>query len=143
MDISVELPQDCEGYLEYECPFCERRFRLQVNAFQNDEIESLYCPYCGLSSEPEQFGTKELQQLIEETAARYVQEELDKSLTKLAKSSRGLIKYKPDKKIEPQNIILDEAINDKIHCGKCDTQFKVDDGTAIMHTCPLCGDKII
>lgn len=143
MDLTIELPQDSEGFIDYECPFCERRFRLPINVFQDDNIQKLYCPYCGLYSAPSEFGTKELQQLIEETVAGYVQDELKKSLSKLARNSKGLIKYKPGEKIVPQNVILDERINDKIHCDNCDVKFKVDDGTAIMHTCPICGDKII
>ena len=143
MNIEVDLPKDSDGFVDYECPFCEKRFRLPINAFQNDNITLLYCPYCGLNSEPNRFGTAELNKLIEETAYRVAQDEIEKSLKDLARKSKGLIKYKPAKKIETHNVILDEAISDRIVCNNCNMEYKVDDGEFAQHTCPICGGKTI
>lgn len=143
MNIAIDLPQDSDGFIEYECPFCEKRFRLPINAFQNDNISCLYCPYCSLSSEPNRFGTAELNKLIEETAYRAAQDEIEKSLKDIAKKSNGLIKYKPAKKTETHNVILDETISDRIVCKNCNIEYKVDDGEFIQHTCPICGEKTI
>ncbi len=140
MEISIELPTDMDGFVDYECPFCERRFRLKTNAFQNDDIQLLYCPYCGMSAEPNKFGTEELAKLIEENATRLAQEEIEKQLKKLARNSKGFIKYKPGKKVTPQKVILDESINCKILCNKCDSEYKVGDGNSVIHYCPYCGE---
>lgn len=142
MKLTIELPKDSEGFVDYGCPFCGKRFRLPINALQNDKINKLYCPYCGLYSEPQRFATEELQQLIKETAAQFMQEKLDKSFSKLARNSKGIIKYKPGKKIEPQKVILDEMFSNRIHCDKCDMDVKIDDSVVLLHTCPLCGEKI-
>ena len=41
---TINLSSDTDGFLEYECPFCEQKFRLATNEFQgNGEYSELYC----------------------------------------------------------------------------------------------------
>ena len=37
IEFSFTLPSDIEGYIEYECPFCEEIFRLNKNFFQGEQ----------------------------------------------------------------------------------------------------------
>ena len=51
---TINLSNDTDGFLEYECPFCEQKFRLATNEFQgNGDYSELYCPYCKLKSSSE------------------------------------------------------------------------------------------
>jgi len=35
--MSFEVPGDSEGYVTFECPFCEAEFKLLASEIQNDE----------------------------------------------------------------------------------------------------------
>lgn len=64
---TINLSSDTDGFLEYECPFCEQKFRLATNEFQGSgDYSELYCPYCKLKSSSENFYTTEGIQYIEE-----------------------------------------------------------------------------
>ena len=44
-EISIE--GDSEGYVTFECPFCESEFKLNASEFQDEDnvFSELFCPY--------------------------------------------------------------------------------------------------
>ena len=56
-EISFTIQGDSEGYVTFECPFCGSEFKLQADEFQSDDepLEELFCPYCGLTREKNDF----------------------------------------------------------------------------------------
>ena len=61
MELTFNIPCDSEGYVAFECPFCEIEFKLLGADFQKEEYtyEDLFCPYCGLADKRDAFYTKE------------------------------------------------------------------------------------
>ena len=50
-NFTITIQGDREGYVTFECPYCDSEFKLQAGEFQNDDepFEELFCPYCGLA----------------------------------------------------------------------------------------------
>lgn len=53
---------DSEGFVTFECPFCGSEFKLQAGEYQNENepLEDLFCPYCGLTREKNAFYSKDV-----------------------------------------------------------------------------------
>ena len=45
-EISFVTPSDSDGYVTFECPFCQAGFKLLTDEFQGDEqsCDELFCP---------------------------------------------------------------------------------------------------
>ena len=137
--ITIKLPTDMDMFIEYECPFCKRKYRLKTNEYNNEEKDELMCVYCGLTSSKNNFMPKAVERFIQDTAARYMQEEIDKQFSKFnMKSGIITMKYKAGKKIEPETVHLDEGISNIIVCSICKREIKVDEDGLIKHYCPYC-----
>lgn len=52
-NFTITIQGDSEGYVTFECPYCDSEFKLQAGEYQNDDepFEELFCPYCGLAKE--------------------------------------------------------------------------------------------
>ena len=61
MHLKISIPCDTDGYLAFECPFCETEFKLLGSDFQKEEqpFDDLFCPYCGLTDKRDSFFTKD------------------------------------------------------------------------------------
>ena len=137
--ITVQLPVDSDEFIEYKCPFCGKRFRLKTNEFNNPDRNNLMCVYCGISSNVNKYMPEEIEEYLQESAMSYVQSELDKVMKKMNHKSKFLtVKYKPGKKIKPNNVHLDESISSIVKCEKCNSKIKVEDGSVVKHYCPYC-----
>lgn len=58
--IQVSIPADEDGYVSFECPHCEQRFKLRADEFEESDIINLFCPICGLVHELDHFIQKVL-----------------------------------------------------------------------------------
>ena len=56
-NFTITIQGDSEGYVTFECPYCDSEFKLQAGEYQNDDepFEELFCPYCGLAKEKNEF----------------------------------------------------------------------------------------
>lgn len=78
MEIEFELPLDEDGYLDRECPVCERLFRWHhgpLDEERDDDAESphaYFCPYCGQQSPVDEWWTREQVEAAQQTAAAAV-----------------------------------------------------------------------
>lgn len=116
MEMTVIIQGDSEGYVTFECPFCGSEFKLQAGEYQDEEFpfEELFCPYCGLTRNKNDFLSREVIEQAQAMAYNYAIEELNKALGKMAKSinrSNGIIKmeYRPLKKVPLQSLISETA----------------------------------
>ena len=51
-NFTITIQGDSEGYVTFECPYCNSEFKLQAGEYQNDEgnlLKNCFCPYCGLA----------------------------------------------------------------------------------------------
>ena len=88
MEMTVIIQGDSEGYVTFECPFCGSEFKLQAGEYQDEEFpfEELFCPYCGLTRNKNDFLSREVIEQAQAMAYNYAIEELNKALGKMAKS---------------------------------------------------------
>lgn len=101
-NFTITIQGDSEGYVTFECPYCDSEFKLQAGEYQNDDepFEELFCPYCGLAKEKNEFLSSDVIEQAQAIAYNHMVEELNKSFKKMQRSvnrSKGLIKmdFKP------------------------------------------------
>lgn len=143
INFSFALPSDSEGYIEYECPFCKEKFRLDKNLFHGEkENDELFCPLCSMKSSVQNFYTTECVEYMSQMQIYLTEVYLDKELKNAEKKSRGFIKYKSKNRLqEPKVFGLHPEIETKRHCKKCIESFKTKMGSNIVY-CPYCGEII-
>lgn len=79
-NFTISIQGDSEGYVTFECPYCNSEFKLQAGEYQNDDepFEELFCPYCGLAKEKNEFLSAEVIEQAQAIAYNYMVEELNK-----------------------------------------------------------------
>lgn len=147
---SFKIQGDSEGYVTFECPFCGSEFKLQAGEYQNDEepIEELFCPYCGLTKEKNEFLSSDVIEKAQAIAYNYMVEEIYKTFKKMQKSvnrSKGLVKmdFKPLKKVATKELKDMDTTETEFLCDCCERSVKVlyCAGAAKVF-CPYCGVDI-
>ena len=148
--ITITVQGDSEGYVTFECPYCASKFKLQAGEYQNDEkpFEELFCPYCGLAKEKNEFLSSDVIEQAKTMAYNRMVEEVNRSFRKMQKSfnrSKGLIKmdFKPLKKVEAKELKDKDTTETKFTCTCCSRSVKVlycAGKTKIF--CPYCGVDI-
>ncbi len=143
MEISVKLPVDSDGFIEYECPYCKKIFRLNKNLFNDSEnYFSLHCPYCGIESEIGRFYTTAFVEYSQKITQQFASEELNKIFKSMERQTRNSLvkmKFKPTKSDAPSDLKLYAGIDKLEHCNICDNDYKIEVGFAIPY-CPYCGE---
>ena len=108
MEINIRVEGDSEGFVEFECPFCNSEFKLNTQEYNDDESKNLFCPYCGLEDEKNKFYTSEIIEQANNIATNYLYEEINKVFGKMSKSFNKnkmiQVKYRPLKKINIKDI---------------------------------------
>lgn len=131
MNIEFSIESDSEGYIAFECPFCELQFRLLASEKQNSECEvlELFCPYCGLASDSNNFYTKEVVKQVEAIALNYMYDEINKTFGKMAKrinkSKFIKMEWKPLKKKSIGELISYDSSEEEFECKVCGKHQKV------------------
>ena len=131
--LAYTIQGDSDGYVIFECPFCESEFKLQAGEYQSEQnpVLDLFCPYCGLTSSKDDFYSKEVIEQIQNIAQNYMVEMINKSFGKMAKSinrsGKGIIKmeFRPLDKIHVKNIETEDAVEDEFECSCCGNHVKV------------------
>lgn len=148
--ISFTIQGDCEGYVTFECPYCNSEFKLQAGEYQDEEnpFLELYCPYCGLSKEPSYFYSEEVMEKVSALAHNYLIEQLNSSFGNMQRSinrSGGLIKmdFKPLKKVSVKEIKEKDSAETEFKCSCCNRSVKAlyCAGSSKIF-CPYCGVDI-
>lgn len=149
-ELSFMIQGDSEGYVTFECPFCHSEFKLQAGEFQDDDnpVYDLWCPYCGLTADKNNFLSQEVKAKAEEMAYNYMVEEINKAFGKMARNinrSKGIIKmtYKPLKKMHGKDIVEKDTVETPFECSCCNRHTKIlyGIGKACAY-CAYCGVTI-
>ena len=144
---SFTIQGDNEGYITFECPYCNSEFKLQAGEFQNDDepFSDLFCPYCGLSKDKSSFYSEEILEKAKALATNYMIEQINKSFGKMQRSvnrSKGLIKmtFKPLEKVTIKEFKEKDTSEVEFECKACNHHVKVlyCAGAAKIF-CPYCG----
>lgn len=148
--MTVTIQGDSEGYVTFECPFCGSEFKLKAGEYQDEELplEELFCPYCGLTRNKNDFLSHEVIEQAQAMAYNYTIEELNKTLGKMAKSinrSNGIIKmnYRPLKKVTTKELRDKDTSEVEFSCICCNRHVKTlyCAGSSKIF-CPYCGVDI-
>lgn len=149
--MSFTIQGDSEGYITLECPFCNSEFKAQAGELQNNDVPviDLFCPYCGLTSNRNDFYTTETVEKIQALATNYAIEHLNKAFGKMARrinsSNRGVIKmdFKPLKLVNVKELKDRDTTEEIFTCNSCENHVKVlyCAGAAKVY-CPYCGVDI-
>lgn len=151
VSLSFTIQGDDEGYVTFSCPYCHSDFKLQAGEFQdeNEPFSELFCPYCGLTKEPDSFYSDDVMEQVEALATNYMIEELNKSFGKMQRSinrsGRGIIKmkFKPLKKVNVKELKEQDTQEIAFECNSCKHHVKVlyCVGKSKIF-CPYCGVDI-
>jgi transcription elongation factor Elf1 len=128
--IDIDIALDNDGLLRLECPFCHKEFKVQNIA---DEIDTLYCPDCGLSTKITEFLTQDQLQMIQDIMYNEVVELINKQFKKSRTSlkKRGIWQV-----IEPLDF-------EKIKLNCCGLELAIISPTLYKIVyCPRCGDLL-
>lgn len=150
MNISFTIEGDSEGFVTFECPFCGSEFKLQAGEYQNENepLEDLFCPYCGLTREKNAFYSKDVIEQAETLAKNYMIGELNKEFKKMSKSinkphSSIKMTYKPLKKVETKELKDNDTVEAEFQCSHCEHRLKVIYCVGVSKIfCPYCGIDI-
>ena len=129
--MSFEIPSDSEGYVTFECPFCEAEFKLLADEVQNDEpsYDDLFCPYCGLTDKANHFHSKEVIEHARALAENYMIEQLNQAFGKMAKninrSKNMKMDFKPLKKGNVKELKERDTTEEVFQCRVCGQHEKV------------------
>lgn len=149
-NFTISIQGDSEGYVTFECPYCDSEFKLQAGEYQNDNepFKELFCPYCGLVKEKNEFLSSDVIEQAQAIAYNHMVEELNKSFKKMQRSvncSKGLIKmdFKPLKKVATKELKDKDTTETEFICSCCGRRVKVFycAGAAKIF-CPYCGVDI-
>jgi hypothetical protein len=149
-NFTITIQGDSEGYVTFECPYCDSEFKLQAGEYQNDDahVEELFCPYCGLTKGKNEFLSSDVIEQAQAMDYNYMVEKLNKKFKKMQRSvnnSKGLIKmdFKPLKKIAIKELKEKDTMETEFICSCCGCKVKVFycAGAAKVF-CPYCGVDI-
>lgn len=149
-NFTITIQGDSEGYVTFECPYCASEFKLQAGEYQNEEepFEELFCPYCGLAKEKNEFLSSDVIEQAKAIAYNNMVVELNKSFKKMQRSinhSKGLIKmdFKPLKKVATKELKDKDTAETEFTCSYCGRRVKaIYCVGAAKIFCPYCGVDI-
>lgn len=142
--ISFSIPLDDEGFVTLQCPFCDCQFKIIGRDINDDSLYELFCPICGLVSEPSNFLSDNAIEKAMRIAENQVFELLNnfqKNLKKSFKNNKFIkIKTGPELKMNsPKTIVKSDNMETySIPC--CERLVKVSLIDDTLY-CPFCGGE--
>lgn len=152
---AVTLPSDEEGMVGRQCldENCQPRyFKIDENIPESDTEESdntetarnLFCPYCGLEDDIQNFNTKAqidwITSMFERDVHRMIDYELSKAFktTSSPPSSKGLFSIELSYKSDPLPSVrhyAEKQLKNIVNCDNCGFRYAV---FGISYFCPIC-----
>ena len=144
--IQVTVPADEDGFVSFECPHCEQRFKLRADEVQESYAISLFCPICGLAHELDHFYSKAFTEKAMNIVEQEAMETAHNIFKKFERQSRNskFVKSKAGPKprfdIKEMYENIDELVEVEAKC--CKKHLKVTGlDRSIGAYCAYCGVK--
>lgn len=144
--IQISIPADEDGYVSFECPHCEQRFKLRADEFEESDIINLFCPICGLVHELDHFYSTVFIEKAMNLAEQEAMEMIYDMFKGLERKSRGnkFMKFKAGSKprVDIKEIYenIDELVEVESNC--CKKHIKVTELDRLIGVyCSYCGVK--
>ncbi len=144
--IQVSIPADAEGYVSFQCPHCEQRFKLGADEFEDSDAINLFCPSCGLAHELDHFYSKEFIDKAMSIVEQEAMEMIYNMFKGLERKNRGnkFVKFKTGSKpkvyIKEMYENIDELVEAELKCCKKHLKVTVLDRLIGVY-CSYCGVK--
>ncbi|MDM0742961.1 hypothetical protein QTH94_11440 [Clostridium perfringens] len=149
LNFEIKIDGDSEGYVTFECPFCESEFKLNASEFQNDDniFTELFCPYCGLTDGINNFYSKEVIEQAKAIAYNYMMEQINQRFSDFKRSVRGSkhikVDFKELKKVNLKELKDKDTVEEIFSCPMCENHVRVLYCAGISKIfCPYCGVDI-
>ncbi|OOM09429.1 hypothetical protein [Clostridium saccharobutylicum] len=143
--INFTIPLDDDGFVTLQCPFCRQKFKATGSDVNDENNFELFCPYCGLVTEPNEFFTDEVKEKALRIAENYFSDKLNGFASDLERSFRGgsFLEFQKGKDFEinnPKIIIESDDMNTYTLpcCGRKIKAQLIDDELY----CPFCGGDV-
>lgn len=141
----ISKQSDIDGFSSFKCSLCGEEFKLNSTECQEDDVYELFCPHCGIPSEPSSYLTDDFVENAMILAENEVANMLNDFTKGLEKSFRGnkSIKFKSGKKlpIKPLKPMYEQDDLDQVEFNCCERQAKLN--TLLISSknpyCPYCG----
>lgn len=131
INFDIRIEGDSEGYVTFECPFCESEFKLNANEFQDEDnvVTELFCPYCGLVDEINTFYSKEVIKQVKVVAYNYMVEQMNKTFNDFKRSVRSnkciKVDFKELKKVNLKELKGNDTVEEIFSCPMCKNHIRV------------------
>ncbi|HBI6910132.1 hypothetical protein WHY21_14590 [Clostridium perfringens] len=149
LNFEIKIDGDSEGYVTFECPFCESEFKLNASEFQNDDniFTELFCPYCGLTDGINKFYSKEVIEQAKAIAYNSMMEQINQMFSDFKRSVRGSkhikVNFKELKKVNLKELKDKDTVEEIFSCPMCENHVRVLYCAGISKIfCPYCGVDI-
>lgn len=149
ISFEIKVEGDSDGYISFECPYCESDFKLKIGEFQADDSKysEMYCPYCGLNGEQSKFYSNDVIEQMQTIAINYMYEEINKAFDKMKKkfnkSNFVKMSHKPLKKLNVKNLKTKDSVEEIFECKNCGNHVKVLYCAGVSKVfCSYCGEDI-
>jgi hypothetical protein len=145
--VSVQLPEDIDGFLQRSCQHCGLLFAVHVADYSNARVINLRCPRCQFVEPFDSFTTQLQRDFAEAHAqdalnqmAEEALEQMTRSLFDGLKSSKHIKVTGPTGRISlpgtPVPIAIAPVSMSSEQCGACGLRFKTSEVGATA--CPVC-----
>ena len=108
-ELRISIPCDNDGFVLLSCPKCGEYFKLVPNEYEDEVVESISCPQCGLISDS--YITQDVIDLAMAKTTNMVNEMLNDAFKDLERATRkGMIKIKTTKAKKVDEIPIRSSI---------------------------------
>lgn len=139
----IPIPSDEDGYVLLQCEHCNSFFKITPSDFEDDEVLSIHCPFCGLISDS--YITDDVRELAMTMANNMANEMIHNMFKDLERSlsNNKFVKFKAGKKRQdeyesPIRSITDSLTVKEYSC--CHRKAKISKLMKMsVSYCPFCG----
>ena len=125
----ISIPADVDGFFSLECPHCGERFKAFGKDIDANETIELFCPFCGIPTEPNCFIPKS----VKEHGTTLVENELKTMINKTFKDLRRstnrnkFLKVNLGRKLQHDvpNLLTEDDDLELIQLDCCNKELKV------------------
>lgn len=140
----MKIPADEDGYITFQCPYCNQSFKLNANEIEDSNVIDLYCPICGLANEVNCFysdqAINKAISIVENEAMNMIYD-MFKGLERKNRNSKNFkVKAGKKPKVAIKEIYenIDELIEVRVEC--CNKHVKVRELDKLLGVyCSYCG----
>lgn len=143
LTLKIEVPTDEGGYVLFQCSKCGEYFKITPSDYEDDEVEEIWCPNCGMVSD--NYLTEDVIDLAMAKLENACMDMLHREFEKLERQTKGKdVSFKAGSRPRPKTeerlfAHVDDLVEIKTPC--CGKAIKLPPLSAsAVYYCPFCGE---